>query len=63
MEADEFVVEKVVDKSFYNGKYYYEVKWEGWDSKDNSWLQKKDLQGCEELIDTYEKSDAGLKFA
>lgn len=51
-EDDEFEVEEVVDKKFYQGNTYYKIKWKGWD--DPTWELEENCH-CEELIKRYEK--------
>lgn len=50
----EFVVEKVIDKRIRQGKVEYLLKWRGYDSDDNTWEPKDNLQ-CSDLVEAYEK--------
>jgi hypothetical protein len=37
LESDQFIVESVVGKRVKRGRIEYELKWKGFDSKDNTW--------------------------
>lgn len=50
----EFVVEKVIDKRIRQGKVEYLLKWRGYDSDENTWEPRDNLQ-CSELVEAYEK--------
>lgn len=36
--------------------HYYEVKWKGYSSKENTWGPKKNLQTCQEAIERFEQA-------
>ena len=38
-----FTVESILDKKIKKNKLYYLVKWEGWDSKHNTWEPEEHL--------------------
>ena len=53
---EEFVVEKIIDKSFGpDGKVKYLIKWKGYNSKDNSWEPIDNIY-CYDLIEEFEKT-------
>merc|ERR1711994_793702 len=53
---EEFVVEQVVNKRISaTGKVEYLLKWQGYDSKDNTW-EFEDNLNCRGLIKEYEKT-------
>jgi hypothetical protein len=55
---DVWEVEEVVGSLIEADTYihYYEVKWRGYSSKDNTWEPKKNLQNCQEAIKRFEQS-------
>jgi len=54
VDADQYVVESVVDKRRRNGKTEYLIKWQGYADEDNTWEPEDNLE-CEELIEEYEQ--------
>ena len=55
--ADEYEVEKILDKRDIGGLVEYKVKWRGWDrEEDMTWEPADNLGGSEELIREYEES-------
>ena len=55
-EDNEFVVEKIVDKSQgQNGRVKYLIKWKGFDASDNTWEPIENLY-CTDLIEAFEKN-------
>lgn len=53
-EDDECEVEKILRDKIIKRKKYYLVRWKGYSSEHNSWVQKKDLL-CPELLAEYEQ--------
>ena len=53
-----FIVENIVDKKIKRKKIFYKVKWEGYESSENTWEPIESLQEKEVkiLIENYEKS-------
>ena len=49
-------VEKIVKKRIRNGKIQYFVKWENYDSCDNTWEPKENLSNISHMIEAYEEN-------
>lgn len=49
----EFVVEKILDHILDDGKHYFYVKWEGWDSNGNTWEPAEHLEHCPEKMNEF----------
>lgn len=56
--ADDFKVEKIIDKRTKAGLTEYLVKWQGYGNEDNTWEEGKDLN-CKDIIAIYEKKLTG----
>lgn len=55
-----FVVEKVLDKKFENGKAFYLIKWKDYPDSDNSWLPEENVATCRKLIEEFEKKISNI---
>jgi len=54
-------VEKIVGKDIVKGVTVYRVKWEGYPASQNTWETAEHLEGCEDLIEEYERQIEQLK--
>jgi hypothetical protein len=54
MSEDEYIVEKVVDKRIIGGEIEYLIKWEGYDSSENTWEPPENLDNIGNLIQEFE---------
>ena len=56
-QPTDFVVESIVDKLKYNGKIYYEIKWAGYTSDQNTYESRQHLlkEPCAYMIHEYDK--------
>jgi hypothetical protein len=65
IEEDEYIVERIVGKKFIdmdNGKtLHYHIKWKGWANAHNTWEPLENLNGCQELVDTFEEEYSDRK--
>jgi hypothetical protein len=62
-----YVVEAIVnhrpDKDAAAGAWEYEIKWEGWDAKDNTWEPEVNLDGSKEMLKAYWSDKGGRQKA
>ena len=57
MSQQEYEVEKIINFGYSDGKLYYHVKWVGYDDpSDMTWEPYKNLENCQDIIDTYFRS-------
>lgn len=54
--AEFYVVEKIFDKRFVNGKPQYLVKWENYDESENTWEPLVNLTNVRYLVNDFEDS-------
>jgi hypothetical protein len=52
-DEGEWSVEAIVGCDVIDGAVYYEVKWQGWPSSDNTWEPLENLTSCMELVEEY----------
>ncbi|CAG7837745.1 unnamed protein product [Allacma fusca] len=61
-EADEYAVERIVDKKVVDGEVQYFIKWQGWPEDSNTWEPIEHLGNCHMMIQSYEnKLASGAK--
>jgi Chromo (CHRromatin Organisation MOdifier) domain len=58
---DEYEVEEVKDKILMKGKIHYLVKWIGWPSEYNQWVDEEDMTHAQGAIQAFEKSKRAQK--
>ncbi|KZM21591.1 uncharacterized protein EKO05_0008016 [Ascochyta rabiei] len=51
-DAEEYVVESIIEHYYDEGRKYYLVKWEGYEDS-YEWLSEKDLEGAAEVVNEY----------
>ena len=51
---EEYEIEKIIDKRRHHGKIQYLVRWLGYDSSEDSWIDHTDLAHAQELLDDFE---------
>ncbi|KAK5048309.1 hypothetical protein LTR84_005979 [Exophiala bonariae] len=59
-EADEYIVEAIRSHKFIKGIAHYEVKWQGWHDKDNTYEPEENLQGALAILAKYYDSIGGV---
>ena len=52
-DDDEYEVEQILDYKQVNGRPCYLVKWEGYDTSENTWEPIANLTGCHQLVKEY----------
>ncbi|EMD39166.1 hypothetical protein CERSUDRAFT_93209 [Gelatoporia subvermispora B] len=63
-EEEEYEIEKILDAklgTFPEGRYGYLVKWRGYGSEHNSWVDEKDAENAKDLVDEYWKTQKSNK--
>ena len=56
-EKEEFYqVEKIVQSKLVKGKKFYQVKWVGYSSKDNTWEPTEHLSNVIYMVEEYEEA-------
>ena len=53
LSENKYKIEKIIDYDYKNQQYF--IKWKRYDKKKNIWEPKKNLTGCEDLIQSFEK--------
>ena len=53
---DEYEVEEIRDKAVMKGKVHYLIKWAGWPSEYNLWIEEGELGNAQGAIKDFEKS-------
>lgn len=51
-EEGEFIVERIINHKFINGKCYYLLKWKDFDDRENTWEEESSLD-CPDLLEEY----------
>jgi hypothetical protein len=57
-----YYVERIDGKKIENGKIFYNVKWDGYSSDENTWENASDLKAIHNLIDEYENANNADKI-
>jgi hypothetical protein len=55
---EEYIVEKIIDKRFKNGRVEYLVKWQGYNIKDSTWEPMENLKSVLIMVQEYENAAA-----
>ena len=53
IEEGEFIVERIINHKFINGKCYYLLKWKDFDDRENTWEEESSLD-CPNLLEEYQ---------
>ncbi|KAI6200230.1 Chromobox protein-like protein 1-like protein [Aphelenchoides besseyi] len=54
-KEEEFEVEAIIDRRFYNGRIEYRVKWKNYDFDQNTWEPIENCTNCIEKVKAFEK--------
>lgn len=49
-DSEEFIIEKILDLKFLEGKEYFYIKWKGWPDSENTWEPIEHLDNCPEVL-------------
>lgn len=49
-EAEEYIIEKILDFKFDSGKEYFYIKWKGWPDSENTWEPIEHLDNCPSVL-------------
>ncbi|KAF8692124.1 hypothetical protein RHS03_08643, partial [Rhizoctonia solani] len=52
---EEYEVEGITDAKEWNGKWFFQVKWKGYGSEENTWEPQENLKNAEKILEKYEK--------
>lgn len=52
-DGTNFVVQRICDRKWHKGEYYYLIKWEGKTAEDNTWEPKENLTDVHEMIQEF----------
>lgn len=53
IDEGEYIVERIINHKFINGKCYYLLKWKDFDERDNTWEEESSLD-CPDLLEEYQ---------
>ena len=54
-EGDYYKVEKIIEKRLFGNGWKYLIKWEGYPSTQNSWEPLENMNGCDEILEEFER--------
>ncbi|QRW23688.1 Retrotransposable element Tf2 protein [Rhizoctonia solani] len=52
---EEYEVEGITDAKERNGKWFFQVKWKGYGSEENTWEPQENLKNAEKILEKYKK--------
>ncbi|QRW24417.1 Retrotransposable element Tf2 protein [Rhizoctonia solani] len=52
---EEYEVEGITNAEERNGKWFFQVKWKGYGSKENTWEPQENLKNAKKILEKYEK--------